>query len=92
MFGTVTLPLWEPTPVALGAVGYHLKPEGRFVTLLNAFRPMDSSGGKARDMPSLYGFGKVQLGSQKSDKRTVLQRGMGRLHGWMTKGRGDDTP
>ncbi|KAF7799186.1 hypothetical protein EIP86_010417 [Pleurotus ostreatoroseus] len=89
---SLTLPLWEPTPVALGAVGYHLKPEGRFVTLLNAFRPMDSSGGKARDMPSLYGFGKVQLGSQKSDKRTVLQRGMGRLHGWMTKGRGDDTP
>ncbi|KAK7046149.1 hypothetical protein VNI00_007152 [Paramarasmius palmivorus] len=39
---TVTLPLWSPSPIAIGAVGYLSKPKGAFVTLFNAFNPEKS--------------------------------------------------
>jgi len=33
------LPLWDPSPVEVGAVGYLLRPQGRFATLFNALTP-----------------------------------------------------
>lgn len=83
----VTLPLWSPSPVALGAVGYHQKPDGNFVTLFNAFRPLETSSGKTRGMPSLDGYGGVSVASQRSDKRNLYKRKWDQLQDWIARGK-----
>ncbi|KAI0753878.1 hypothetical protein C8Q74DRAFT_1307834 [Fomes fomentarius] len=81
---SLTLPLWTPTQVALGAVGYHNKAVGgEFVTLFNSFEPAKSSNGRAKDIPSLYGYGRVNQGNQRQDKRNVAQRGMDLINSWL---------
>ncbi|OCH89375.1 hypothetical protein OBBRIDRAFT_668393 [Obba rivulosa] len=80
---SLTLPLWCPSPVALGAVGYHEKPSGKFVTLFNSFRPGETSGGVASDIPSLFGYGPVTTGNQPQNKRNVAQRGMDMIQQWL---------
>jgi abelson tyrosine-protein kinase 1 len=80
----VTLPLWSPAPVALGAVGYLSKPSGTFVTLFNAFDPIKSSGGVVKGMPSVHGFGKVSQGSQRQEKRSIAQKGLDAISGFLT--------
>ncbi|KAI0270447.1 hypothetical protein BC834DRAFT_922465 [Gloeopeniophorella convolvens] len=77
----LTLPLWRPSHVELGAVGYLSKPDGRFETLFNAFNPGETSGGKADELPMLSGYGKVFQGSQRQDKRNAAQRGLDRVQG-----------
>jgi hypothetical protein len=72
----VTLPLWTPTPVDLGAVGYLSKPTGTFVTLFDVFHPENSSNGTVRSMPSLYGYGRITKGSQRKDEWNAAQRGI----------------
>ena len=80
----MTLPLWTPTQVLLGAVGYHNKATGgEFVTLFNSFEPAKTSNGMAKDVPSLYGYGRVSQGSQRQDKRNVAQRGMDLINSWL---------
>ena len=82
---TVTLPLWTPSQVVVGAVGYHSKSEGgKFITLFDAFEPAKSSNGRTKDMPSLYGYGRVDRGSQRQDKRNVAQRGMDLIQSWLS--------
>lgn len=83
------LPLWTPSHILIGAVGYHSKPSGEFVTLLNAFHPIESSAGKAKDMPSLYGYGDVPMHSQKADKRSLAQRTMDLVQGVFSKSKSD---
>lgn len=73
---TVTLPLWSPTPVDLGAVGYLSKPSGTFVTLFNVFQPGQSDNPVVQDMPSIYGYGNVAVGNQRKDERSAAQRSM----------------
>ena len=87
----MTLPLWTPTQVLLGAVGYHNKAAGgEFVTLFNSFEPAKSSNGRAKDIPSLYGYGRVNVGNQRQDKRNVAQRGMDIIQSWLsTRNRGE---
>jgi hypothetical protein len=80
---SLTLPLWTPSPVGLGAVGYLHKPSGMFVTLFSSFNPAGSSGGVI-DLPSLYGYGKVSRGDLRQDKRNVAQRGLDALSGLLT--------
>jgi hypothetical protein len=80
----VTLPLWSPSPVGLGPVGYLSKPSGEFVTLFNSFDPAKMSGGVAKGMPSVYGYGRVTPGSQRQDKRNVAQRGFDAIAGLLT--------
>jgi hypothetical protein len=70
----VTLPLWFPTPVDLGAVGYLSKPSGTFVTLFNVFQPDQSDNVVVQGMPSIYGYGRVAIGSQRKDERNAAQR------------------
>jgi len=77
----VTLPLWRPSHVELGAVGFLSKPHGRFEALFNAFDPGATSGGKADELPMLSGYGKVSMGNQRQDKRNAAQRGLDRVHG-----------
>ncbi|CCM05813.1 uncharacterized protein FIBRA_08047 [Fibroporia radiculosa] len=80
---SLTLPLWTPEHVPLGAVGYLSKPDGRFVILFNAFKPFETSNGVAANMASLEGFGRISTGSQRQDKRSVTQRGMDMLQSWI---------
>ena len=77
----VTLPLWDPSPVELGAVGYLSRPSGEFVTLFNAFDPPKTSGGRADGMSNLYGYGKIAKGSQRQDRRDMTQRGLDAIRG-----------
>lgn len=80
---TVTVPLWTPSQVALGAVGYLSKAHGEFITLFNAFRPADSPDDATRKIPSLESFGRVTTGTQRQDKRSVAQRGMDMIQSWL---------
>ena len=86
----VILPLWDPSPVDLGAVGYLSKPRGRFITLFNAFSPQKSDHGRVRSLPPIYGYGQVKEGSQKQDKRNSLEQRLdavtGPIAGWLRSG------
>ncbi|KAK2463882.1 hypothetical protein APHAL10511_004054 [Amanita phalloides] len=81
---SLTLPLWQPTHVKLGAVGYLSKPDGRFVTLFNSFTPHKASEEDTKNIPSLHGYGKVEVGMQRQDKRNVAQRGIDMIAGLIT--------
>lgn len=78
---SLRLPLWDPSPVDLGAVGYLSKPRGRFITLFNAFSPQKSNDDMVRSLPSIYGYGQVKDGSQRLDKRSRLQQGLDAVTG-----------
>ncbi|KAJ4486547.1 hypothetical protein C8J55DRAFT_452053 [Lentinula edodes] len=86
---SLTLPLWSPAPVALGAVGYLSKPKGEFITLFNAFHPQNSVINGVKSLPSVHGYGKVSTGNQRQDKRNAAQRSLDTITGLLTlKGRG----
>jgi abelson tyrosine-protein kinase 1/abelson tyrosine-protein kinase 2 len=80
---SLILPLWSPAQVGIGDVGYLLKPQGSFVRLLNVYNLDSTAKGEARKLPSVYGYGKVNLGVQRQDKRTVTQRGLDLIHGFL---------
>lgn len=80
----VTLPLWTPTPIKLGDVGYLHKPSGEFISLFNSISPRRSSNGFVNGMPSLDGYGTVLRGEQRQDKRNAAQRGFDALSGFLT--------
>jgi hypothetical protein len=82
--GTVTLPLWTPTLVSLGDVGYLAKPSGTFVKLFSAFDPVGSSEGAVKGMPPVSGYGNVTQGQQKQDKRNIAQKGLDAISGLLT--------
>ncbi|KAJ3975139.1 hypothetical protein EV361DRAFT_792931 [Lentinula raphanica] len=85
---SLTLPLWSPAPVALGAIGYLSKPMGEFVTLFNAFRPQDSTIDLVKNLPSVHGYGKFSTGTHRQDKRNAAQRSLDAIAGLLTfKGR-----
>lgn len=84
-FCAVQLPLWSPSPVRLGSVGYLDKPSGRFVTLFDALDPARSSGGAMTDAPSVHGYGRVNMGAQRLDKRNSAQRGLDIIQSWLHK-------
>ncbi|EIW75046.1 hypothetical protein CONPUDRAFT_140363 [Coniophora puteana RWD-64-598 SS2] len=71
---TLTLPLWSPSHIALGSVGYLSKPSGEFVVLFNALDPVKTSDGVLSGMPRLQGYGDVKEGKQRQDKRNAAQR------------------
>ncbi|KAK1225756.1 hypothetical protein PQX77_011299 [Marasmius sp. AFHP31] len=81
---SLTLPLWAPSAVAIGAVGYLQKPEGKFVTLFNAFNPEKTKDVQMKGIPSVFGYGKVTTGNQRSDKRNAAQRGLDAIAGFLT--------
>ncbi|KAG6811114.1 hypothetical protein H0H93_014577, partial [Arthromyces matolae] len=86
-----TLPLWEPSPIKLGAVGYLSKPEGKFITLFNSLAPEKGTIGAVQGLPSLYGYGRVSCGHQRQDRRNAAQRGYDAFVGLLTfKGKSGD--
>ena len=85
----MNLPLWTPTPVEVGAVGYLSKPSGRFVTLFNAFAPDHAEEESVRELPSVSGYGTWRVGVQQVEKRGIAQRGLDAIVGFLTyKSRG----
>ena len=78
------LPLWSPSTVKIGSVGYLRKPEGGFVTLFNAFDPPTSSDGVLKGMANLYGYGQVSQGSYRQDKRNRAQRSLDVIQSWLS--------
>ena len=80
----VTLPLWSPSTVAIGSVGYLRKPEGEFVTLFNAFDPPRSSDGVLEGMANLHSYGDIKRGTQRKDKRNPAQRGLDVINSWLS--------
>jgi len=80
----VTLPLWDPSPVELGAVGYLSKPQGQFITLFNAnnLRSCDHPGIKS--LPSILQYGQVTEGVQRLPKKTVTQSAFDMIIGSLT--------
>jgi len=84
---SLTLPLWDPSPVDLGAVGYLSKPSGTFITLFNAFHPNKSSLEAVRAIPSIAGYGRVTTGGQQSKRNNWMNTIMGLLT-YKNKGNG----
>src|SRR5277367_5641845 len=78
------LPLWTPSPISLGAVGYFSRPSGAFMTLFNAFNPVRTSVGVVHSMPSVKGYGEVQMGSQRMERRSIAQKSLDVLSGLLT--------
>lgn len=81
---SLTLPLWDPSPVELGAVGYLSKPSGRFITLFNANNPRGSDHPGIRSLPSILGYGQATEGVQRLPKKTVTQLAIDMIVGSLT--------
>lgn len=81
---TVTLPLWDPSSVQIGDVGYLRKPAGKFVTLFNAVKPHKYSGGLSHGFPPMAEYGNVSKGSIRMDKRSVAQKGFDAFSGFLS--------
>lgn len=82
------MPVWEPTPVDLGAVGYLSKPRGAFITLFNAFQPYKYSLEAIRGLSSIEGYGRVNTGSERKSRKTNL---FDTVMGLLSKVKGDGT-
>ena len=67
------LPLWTPSAVRVGALGYHSKPTGEFVTLFNAFEP-PAALKSDDDIPSLHAYGLVATATARKDTRSARDR------------------
>ncbi|KAG1729968.1 uncharacterized protein EDB91DRAFT_1310825 [Suillus paluster] len=85
---SLTLPLWSPSHVELGAVGYLSAPKGEFITLFNAMQPQQTTGSKITNIPSLGGYaeGPIRIGKKFDSRRTVTQRGLELISGLLTFG------
>lgn len=60
-----TTPLWYPSPVEVGAVGYISKPDGEFITLCNVMEiggKKKAEGDLAKCMTSLRDYGSINIG------------------------------
>ena len=84
IYDAVTLPLWDPSPVQIGDVGYLLKPAGAFVTLFNALKPKVSRGSSSSGFPNMAEYGNVSKGTIRMDKRNVAQKGLDAFSGFLS--------
>lgn len=63
-----TTPLWYPSPVEVGAVGYVSKPDGEFITLCNVIEiggKKKGEGDVAKCMSSLRDYGSINIGKAR---------------------------
>ncbi|KAF9450745.1 hypothetical protein P691DRAFT_664706 [Macrolepiota fuliginosa MF-IS2] len=88
---SLSVPLWQPVPVAIGAVGYLLKPSGSFVTLFNAIEPQKSPDPRIAGLPSIEGYGKISIGSHKHATRNAALRGLDAVVGLISSGKREET-
>ncbi|KAG6826645.1 hypothetical protein H0H92_014990 [Tricholoma furcatifolium] len=66
----LNFPLWTPSEVALGDVGY-LTSSGQFIRLFSSFNPFHSSGGRMK-VPSLGQFGKLSIADRKQKDKNLV--------------------
>ena len=65
-FSYATLPLWDPSPVEVGAVGYLIKPQVHFVTLFKALIPGKATNLGIQSLPLFMDMD--QCGLKRTDK------------------------
>lgn len=70
-------------------MGYHTKPDGCFVTLFNAFQPLESSRGRTGDMSSLKGYGESPVKQQQNEKRNAVKRKLDQFTDWLSRGKNE---
>ncbi|OSC98340.1 hypothetical protein PYCCODRAFT_1397242 [Trametes coccinea BRFM310] len=86
---TLTLPLWSPSKVPIGAVGYHSPSRGgEFIILFDSLNPSKSPEGRAQPIPSLLSYGRINQSKFRQDRRGVAQRGMDMVASWAGISRG----
>ncbi|KAF9039940.1 hypothetical protein BJ165DRAFT_1613591 [Panaeolus papilionaceus] len=66
----LTLPLWDPTLVEVGAIGFLSKPAGQFVTLFNSMAPDKCDKMDIKALSPLD----ITIGVDKSDTRTLFHK------------------
>ncbi len=88
----VSLALWEPVEVEIGAVGYLSKPSGSFVTLFNAINPSKSSDSRINVMPSITGYGTISIRTHRHSTRNAALRGLDAVVGFLSSGKRDEFP
>ncbi|KIM36661.1 hypothetical protein M413DRAFT_449006 [Hebeloma cylindrosporum] len=71
---SLTLPLWQPITIAVGAVGYLSKVDGKFVTLFNARAPWDATPLGIRLLPVIRTKIVQTVHKQKTMKGKALHR------------------
>ncbi|KAJ3501789.1 hypothetical protein NLJ89_g9182 [Agrocybe chaxingu] len=81
---SLTLPLWEPSPVQIGDVGYLQKPAGRFITLFNALKPPKTVDAYNVPVRHMSEFGNVAKGSLRLDRRSAALKGFNAFSGFLT--------
>ncbi|KAF7965529.1 hypothetical protein HWV62_43062, partial [Athelia sp. TMB] len=81
---SLVLPLWTPSVVTLGDVGYLDKPSGQFIVLCNALAPQNTQRPGIARLPPMSTYGLLQHGEQRSEKRNVALRGLDALSGFLT--------
>jgi hypothetical protein len=79
--GIVTLPLWDPSPVQIGDVGYLSKPRGSFVTLFNSIKP--SKAAVNLGLGPVSEHGSASRGSMRLEKRSAAQKGLDAFSGFL---------
>jgi len=87
---SVSLALWDPVPVAVGAVGYAVRPSGTFMTLFNAINPTETDDPRVKCMPSIAGYGKAPIGNHRHATRNAALRGLDAVVGFLSSGKRDD--
>ncbi|KAF8995912.1 hypothetical protein BDQ17DRAFT_1284877 [Cyathus striatus] len=85
---SLKLPLWSPSAVSLGDVGYLEKRSGKFVKLFSSLDPQDSSDGRLGDIPKLTGFGSVPIEFHSLHKKNITKRGLDRFNKHWSSHRG----
>ncbi|KAG2124031.1 hypothetical protein DEU56DRAFT_863614 [Suillus clintonianus] len=66
--GFFSTPLWYPSPVEVGAVGYISKPDGEFITLCNVTEiggKKKAEGDVAKCIPPLRDYGSINVGKTR---------------------------
>lgn len=87
---SVSLALWDPVPVAVGAIGYVVRPSGTFITLFNAINPTETDDPRVQSMPSIAGYGKTPIGNHRHATRNAALRGLDAVVGFLSSGKRDD--
>ncbi|KIM38818.1 hypothetical protein M413DRAFT_447528 [Hebeloma cylindrosporum] len=84
---SLTLALWSPTIVAVGAVGYLSRDDGKFKTLFNARAPRDSTARGVHSLPALRTKIVPKMHREKGLKDRAFD-----LFGLLNLGRKSDPP
>jgi hypothetical protein len=77
----VKLPLWTPSAVRVGSLGYHSKPTGEFITIFNAFEPPVNVKSRDDTIPSLHAYGPIATASVRKDTKSARERALEGIRG-----------